>query len=1005
MFQQVLDQAASYFGRSVLKQTVDGYCRLVTAAGEHEFVSDDGSISNMFRLDGLRSMAGETELTEVAERLRIGLSGYFSDAGHTLQIHFSHSPQLAAQEVDRAISGIQRITEDAGLDVSDILEERRQLLPRRLAGERCYMTLWSRPGLLQKQEAKEASRSARQTFKDAPIATEAQMPGVGAEQLLIRHRSVAAAVVREMDSVDVKCAMLTTHEALAVMKAAINPDFGPMETSWKGVLPGDVVRKRLAERPEELKGLDVSNVLMPLIGRQLFTEGAEVQNQTTVQVGNYVWSAFDMTLPPEVIVSFNDLVKRVLDGQNRIGWRITQTIDSGGFQGQVFKEQIARMFLWANSTTNGRIASSFDELRRVSGDGDTAVRWRCSFAAFAPIEERELLVHSIAHLRRSVERWGNCQSDALIGDPLEALMSSAPGVSPASTAPPASASLTDVLAMSPISRPASPWSQGAMMFRTDDGKTWSYQPGSSLQLAWVDIMVGTPGSGKSVLLNSLNLAVAFSRQSGRSEKDQGLLPRISVIDIGRSSEGLIQLVRDALPVERRNEAVFHRLRMDDRYAVNPFDTQLGLRFPLAHERGFLKNLIALICTPEGETRPYDGISDLAGATIDGAFEEYSDRKNPKRYTHGDVRYVDEMLEEIGAETDPETTWWEVTDTLAKAGKLHEAILAQRQAVPTLGDLVRVVNSENVSEPFKQMTTALGEPLIGSFQRMVTSAIRDYPILGKPTRFDVANARIVAFDLADVTAKVGPQAAKQTAIMYMMARQAVTHDFWLDVDELRVLNVDPFYREHHIRVAENNKQMPKRLCFDEYHLTGGLGIRDQVIQDVRVGRKAGVQIALASQLIDDFDPAIQELASNLWFCNVPTESSIDRICETYNLGGSIRQTMRQLNGPIAGIGAPILAMMKLKSGTYTQRVINELGPVELWALSTTAEDTALRTMLYERLGPKEARGRLARRFPSGSAKELLDRRLAELEDRSVAITEEERGNVVKRLADDIVREAA
>ena len=1002
MLSQAFDQLSSLFGRSVLKRTLDAHCRIVTAAGPHEFVADDGSIVTLFRLDGLRSMAGEAELSSIVEHLRIGMSGFLTDAGHTIQFWFGHSPELATVEVDRAMSRIEAVTKDAGLDVSDVVAERRERLPVRLAGERSYIALWSRPTLLQKQEAKEAGKQMRDAFKGAPAATEAQMPGVGADALIVRHRSVADAMQRAFSEVSIEIEMLDVHAGMGAMKSIVDPNFGAMETTWKGVLPGDKLRGMMPERSAELTAMDVSNVLLPLVSRQLLTEEAEVLDQTTLRIGDYVWSSFDIVLPPEVIVSFEDLVRRVLDNDEKVSWRCSMLVHSGGFQGQVFKEQISRAARWATATTNQRIADAFESLHQANGDGDTVVRWGVSFAVWCHMSDQERLVRHVATIRRAVERWGNSQTDGMIGDPVEGTMSSALGITASTTAPFASASLTDVLGMSPVSRPASPWQNGSMMFRTPDGKGFFYQPGSSKQTLWVDLMVGTPGSGKSVLLNSLNLSTAFSRQTGRNAKNVGLLPRIAIIDIGRSSEGLIQLIRDSLPVDRRHEAMFHRLRMDEQYAVNPFDTQLGLRRPLAHERGYLVNLVSLICTPDDKKAPADGVSQLAAAAIDAAYEEFADHGNPKLYVAGDSRPVDEMVERLGIAIDENSTWWEVTDALALAGHFHEAALAQRFAVPQLGDLVQMVNKENVKAAYDEMTVENGQLVTKTFQRIIGEALRAYPILAKPTRFDVTNARIVAFDLADVTEKVGPQAQKKTAIMYMLARQTLTHDFWLDVDEVRALRCADVYRDALIEKAETNKQMPKRLCFDEYHLTGGLGIREQVIQDVRVGRKQGVQIALASQLIDDFDDAIQDLASNVWFCNVPTAKARAKICENYDLNDAVRSEMETLNGPVSGVGAPVIAMMKLKTGVYVQKVINELGPVELWALSTTAEDTALRTKLYDRLGPKEARRRLARRFPSGSAKDMIERRLVELEDQSTKITDKEREDVVQSIADDIAR---
>jgi intracellular multiplication protein IcmB len=51
----------------------------------------------------------------------------------------------------------------------------------------------------------------------------------------------------------------------------------------------------------------------------------------------------------------------------------------------------------------------------------------------------------------------------------------------------------------------------------------------------------------------------------------------------------------------------------------------------------------------------------------------------------------------------------------------------------------------------------------------------------------------------------------------------------------------------------------------------------------------------------------------------------------------------------------------------------LGPVELWALSTTPGDTSLRNRLYEKVGFSEGLRRLSKVFPNGSAMDEIERR--------------------------------
>ena len=62
------------------------------------------------------------------------------------------------------------------------------------------------------------------------------------------------------------------------------------------------------------------------------------------------------------------------------------------------------------------------------------------------------------------------------------------------------------------------------------------------------------------------------------------------------------------------------------------------------------------------------------------------------------------------------------------------------------------------------------------------------------------------------------------------------------------------------------------------------------------------------------------------------------------------------------------------GKYEQHLINTLGPIELWALSTSAEDVAIRSRLYKKIGAGRARQLLASIFPGGSARNEIKRRV-------------------------------
>ena len=111
-------------------------------------------------------------------------------------------------------------------------------------------------------------------------------------------------------------------------------------------------------------------------------------------------------------------------------------------------------------------------------------------------------------------------------------------------------------------------------------------------------------------------------------------------------------------------------------------------------------------------------------------------------------------------------------------------------------------------------------------------------------------------------------------------------------------------------------------------------------------------------------------------------------------------MEKIGAP-SKAGANLIARLVTNKGTFQQFVTNTLGPIELWAFSTTSQDAVLRDELYRLLGPVEARRRLAARFPGGTAREEIERRSQTMKDRG------ERGDagltVVQQIVEDLARE--
>ncbi|MCD6039391.1 MAG: hypothetical protein K0S27_791 [Gammaproteobacteria bacterium] len=982
-----VDSILAWFSTE-LKQTVESYCDLETADNQNTLVARDGSLLSVIRVYGVTRLVGTEEFDTIHTGLTQSLQASLKRPGHAVQVYFSYDKGTVKSEIEDIFSPAKATAKKLNLELDDLFKERIDHLAKYCAHEELYFVLWTRPYILTNEQRNRASKDKLKLIRDNKIP-----PFLNGQNLIAAipdlreaHASFVRALVNDLNGLNVYCRLLEVHDAVYAMRYSADSDF--TEKHWRASLPGDPIPAHEARSfANELSGL-----MWPPLSRQIFPRDAVTMDLRTVRVGDRIYTPLFIDLFPQELKSFLSLFSRTLPTQ--VPWRISFLIESGGYNILRFKSAMAAILSWT-SAHNGLVHDATKLLRNIEVNTDDAViKLQVSLATWAPEGNVRLLRTRSAELAKAVQGWGSCEVSEVSGDAFAGVISSVLGFSASSVATPTVAPLSDVIYMLPFTRPASAWEYGAVLLRSPDGKPWPYQPGSAQQTTWIDLMYARPGSGKSVLSNSINLALCLSGGIQR-------LPRIAVIDIGPSSSGLISLLKEALPAANKHWVAYHRLRMTSDYAINPFDTQLGSRFPTAQERGFLVNFITLLATPIGAERPYDGISDMTGLIVDEIYKSLADDGKPHLYTKGVEHLVDDILTEIGFVLDEHTTWWEVTDALFLAGLHHEALLAQRFAMPLLPDVAAIVRAQAVEDLYGLVKAPTGEPLIQAFSRMISSAVREYPIIAGITRFDIGDARIVSLDLDEVAKSGGDAADRQTAVMYMLGRYVLGRSYYLTEDVLS--DFPEAYREYHRTRISEIREDPKRLVYDEFHRTSkARAVREQVILDMREGRKWNVQIALISQALEDFDPVMVEFATSIFIMDAGPEQSIKRSTEIFGLSETARVALKtRVHGPREG-GATFLAQFSTKNGINTQLLTSTLGPVELWAFSTTAEDAQVRNKLYQKLNPVEARRVLANLFPNGSIKSLIEARLAALKEQKGMIEEASALGIVDQLVEEILR---
>ncbi len=973
---------------TTLGQNMESYCAIETADGPHTLVAHDGSLISIVRLQGVNQLVGSEEFGRIRDGVLLSLQTSMSRSGTKVQVFFNYDKQGAAQDITDIFSPAKATAERIGMELEDLFDERVQNLSKYCAKEDVFMVFWTTPASLTSDQVKRSQKDKMEMIKEAklPPFLDTQFFCAAIPELRESHDSYMQSFLENARMLGIIADLLEVHDAVYEMRRTVDPDF--TDLSWRPELPGDKIKPRAFK-----VGVDgtAADVLWPALGRQIMPRDAENLDLRSCRIGDRIYSTVFISLFPKEIQRFMNLFGRAL--QAAIPWRISFLIESDGLASTSLKASLAAV-LTVTSKANRLVSDAVNLLNYIElNTDDVVVKLRVALATWAPADDVTLLRARASQLAQAVEGWGSCDVAEASGDAFGGVVSSMLAVSDTSLATPSVAPLSDVVTMLPLFRPASSWTTGAVLFRSPDGKLWPFQPGSSQQTTWIELVYARPGSGKSVLSNAMNLALCLSPGIQR-------LPFISVIDIGPSSSGLISLLQEALPVNKRHLVAHHCIRMTPNYAINPFDTQLGCRKPTPQERSFLLNFLVLLATPVGEESPYDGIADMVGMVVDEMYKILSDEGKPHPYTKDVEEIVDAILEEIGFVADQHSTWWEVTDTLFLAGFYHEAMLAQRHAMPVLADATSIARSSTVEDLYGKITAPTGEPLISAFARMISSAIREYPVIGQITKFDLGESRVVALDLGEVAKSGGDAANRQTAVMYMLARYVSAKNYYLTDDSLS--DMPEAYRDFHRERISEIREDHKRIVFDEFHRTSHTqAVRDQVVVDMREGRKWRVQIALLSQSLDDFDEVMIEFATSVFIMDAGPELAIRKTTEVFGLSTTAQYALRnRVHGPRES-GATFLAQFATKAGSNTQLLTSTLGPIELWAFSTTVEDVRIRTHLYQAIGPAQARKLLAKLFPSGSAAKLVERRMVEVKSQTGSIDNEVKQNVVDQIIEEIL----
>lgn len=941
---------------SLARQNIGAYCRLQTSDDDFTIVSDDGSLVSLFHIDGTYEIVDAEKFSQISDNFVTSWTPVMSHPGHVIQVIFSYDPARGRDEIYQQINPSRITAKNIGLDIDDILVDSAEALAKFVASEHCFIALWTRPDCLPTSAKAAAKTEMNKSIATGPISgpqTQDVCRTIG--RLKGSHEKAVQAFQSLFAACGIKFRRLTAHEH--IKSARMEADRSATGSKWRALLPGDRLPAGYPEPGER----DLSCLLYPAIHRQIFPrEGINISRKA-IRIGDMLHCPLAIELMPQQPQPFSSLFNTLI--QRNMPWRISYLLEPDGIGGLAIQSLLCGILAFTSST-NKMFNTSLKQLKKEYLSGQTIIKFSiiCDTWIFAHEEQAEKRLYENANAMAGLlQNWGACETAELIGDPLLGTAATIPGIMPASPARKSAAPLADAVAMLPITRGTSPWEFGSTLFRTPDGKAYPYQQGSSKQRAWVDIGVAPMGSGKSVLLNEINFGHLL--QPGSTE-----LPWLTIIDVGPSSKGLIKMIQAALPSDKRYLATYQPIQMSEKYAMNPFDTELGFRTPHPFHREFLVNLLTLLATPPGESAPPDGITGLAELCLKMAYEQFSDKHDPKLYDPQQNNTINNIVNTLSLHISEKTTWWQITDMLYDAGYIHEAHISQRYAVPLLADIAAMAQDDRAKRVYHSQISS--ESITQYFWRHLIEALKSFPLLKVPTNFDIGDARVISLDLGAVTPRGSAAADHKSVIMFMLARHAGASKFFFGEDDIEF--APERYRAYHQKRVSSIRSIPKRITYDEGHrMMKYASMVKQVEVDIREGRKWSISTGIYSQDLDDLPEILQKLTSTLFILGANNTTSVEQVTKIFSLNKQCKDAIERIGKPNYK-GSKLVAKF-ITDNNSQQVLILTLGKQKIWAYSTTAEDAELRDYIVEKIGQRKALKLLAARYPEGTVKHIIEQR--------------------------------
>lgn len=931
-----------------LNATVDQVVEVDTFINDTTVLSKDGHLCTFVEVRG--AMVEDNNYGSYAKKMdqfSTSISSFFKDDFHRMHVVYRRDNESSKAEVENSLRLYREKAKGLRIDGSDeLFDDISDNLSKSIVTESVYIALWTTSGAISKAEREEDQRLVAEANKELPLAVHAQALTTTNDALITTHQAYVEKVVTSLRKVGVAAFVYDRDGGMFAMASLYNPH---LPKGYKFMFPD---REYYARPPALNEPDDVSSFMPESLSEQILTDdviGLDLDDDI-VRVNDRLFTTFEVKTPPRGLVLFNEFADEI---DVDVPFQMSFWIDAG-VSSAFFWKKIFAAFPFPNK--NKRIKKSIDAVNLLKEIKIPDVEYKMSLTTWSS-DYRELMKRK-SYLKGEVSSWGNSGVRNYRGCPLDAVVSSTGGMNSRTFGSTVYAPLVGVSPQLPFNRRFKLWDSGFLNFTTKGNTLYPFSPKSAMQDYWNIGLCATMGSGKSVLLQEIALAVLFGN-IGSEE-----MPMIGYLDNGFSAKNMIEMLREMSPSEFRHKYLHITMRNTPEYAFNVLTTQIGLRAPDITHMGQIVSLLVALCTPTGTNASSD-LYPLIQTLVKDAFADVSDDRNAKTYAPNRDQKMDKIVSSLREEF-RQASYYEIEDELFRQGRIVDCQYVHRFAVPTLRDVINQLNkSQSVRDSYSNVTIEGSQPICEYVRRMLTAAIERYPILATETKIDVDMARFIVIDLNAVAKGGTPELDKEAEIFYTVARYIVSRPMFVDESMLEV--VPDLYRHYYESEIPKVRSIPKMLCYDEFHRIKSEGLLMQLETEKREGRKWSLTIVLASQLLREFKRFKDLLSTVIILSKAVAEP--DDMRQTFGLNGTaFRFLMDECNGPSSD-GVNFICNIKTKMGSFSLPLNSKLSPSIYWMTSSDGSDKAVSSILISKIGVGRTIELLKKAYPFGVAKAL------------------------------------